>query len=110
MAKPSRSIRTRQKKEWPITVEPNLKSSANNPVNRFRLMNVQVFPMSKFICILFLFFSAPCFAQQQDSLRSDTLNIPSLNLMLIKQNHHIINKDGKETFYKTWTGDSWPDK
>ena len=30
--------------------------------------------------------------------------------MLIKQNHHIINKDGKESFYNTWMGDSWPDK
>jgi hypothetical protein len=54
--------------------------------------------MNRFIFIFsFCFSSLIGFSQQ-----ADTLEINSLDIILIKQNGQIINKEGVEKFYKAW--------
>jgi hypothetical protein len=60
--------------------------------------------------LLFFLASIPCFSKQSDSLKIDTLKITGIDLVLIKQDNHIINKDGKEKFYEIWMSDDWTKK
>lgn len=63
-----------------------------------------------FFIILFLFSVSICFAQSSGFPKTDTLKINKFDIILIRQNNQIINKDGGEKFLETWAHAKNPDR